>query len=46
VERTADFEAAFERALGSGLPSLLELPVDPEQISPRITLSELQPVGR
>ncbi len=46
VERTADFEAAFERALGSGLPSLLELPVDPEQISPRITLSELQLVGR
>ena len=30
VERTADFEAAFERALASGLPALLELPVDPE----------------
>ena len=42
VERTADFEAAFERALGSGLPALLELPVDPERISPRIRLSELQ----
>jgi acetolactate synthase-1/2/3 large subunit len=42
VERTADFEAAFERALGSGLPALLELPVDPERISPRVTLSELQ----
>ena len=46
VERTADFEAAFERGLDSGLPSLLELPVDPERISPRITLSELQLVGR
>ena len=46
VERTADFEAAFERALGSG-PSLLELPVDPERISPRIRkLSELQAAGR
>ncbi len=42
VERTADFEAAFERALGSGLPALLELPVDPEQISPRVRLSQLQ----
>ena len=42
VERTADFEATFERALGSGVPALLELPVDPERISPRITLSELQ----
>jgi acetolactate synthase I/II/III large subunit len=46
VERTADFAAAFERALGSGLPALLELPVDPEQISPRIRLSELQAAGR
>jgi acetolactate synthase-1/2/3 large subunit len=46
VERTADFEAAFERALGSGLPALLELPVDPERISPRITLSELQAQAR
>ena len=46
VERTADFERAFERALGSGLPSLLELPVDPERISPRIALSELQAAGR
>ena len=46
VERTADFEAAFERALDSGLPALLELPVDPEQISPRIRLSELQAAAR
>ena len=36
VERTADFEAAFERALASGRPALLELPVDPERISPRV----------
>jgi acetolactate synthase I/II/III large subunit len=42
VERTEDFEAAFERALGSGKPAVLELPVDPERISPRIKLSELQ----
>ncbi|HSI97417.1 MAG TPA: thiamine pyrophosphate-dependent enzyme, partial [Gaiellaceae bacterium] len=42
VERTGDFEPAFERALVSGKPALLELPVDPERISPRVKLSELQ----
>jgi acetolactate synthase-1/2/3 large subunit len=42
VERTEDFAAAFERALASGKPALLELPVDPERISPRLRLSELR----
>ncbi len=42
VERTEDFEAAFERALASGKPALLDLPVDPERISPRVTLSDLR----
>jgi acetolactate synthase-1/2/3 large subunit len=42
VERTADFEAAFERALASGKPSVLELVVDPERISPRVRLSALR----
>jgi len=42
VERTEDFEAAFEQALSSGKPALLELPVDPERISPRVKLSELR----
>jgi acetolactate synthase-1/2/3 large subunit len=46
VERTEDFEAAFERALESGKPALLELPVDPEQISPRVRLSELRKGAR
>jgi acetolactate synthase-1/2/3 large subunit len=46
VERTEDFEGAFERALASGKPALLELPVDPERISPRIRLSELQAKAR
>ena len=46
VERTEDFEAALERALASGKPALLELPVDPERISPRIRLSELQKGAR
>ncbi|HUG64496.1 MAG TPA: thiamine pyrophosphate-binding protein [Gaiellaceae bacterium] len=42
VERTEDFEAAWERALVSRKPSVLELPVDPERISPRVKLSELR----
>jgi acetolactate synthase-1/2/3 large subunit len=41
VEHTEDFESAFERALVSEKPSVLELPVDPERISPRVRLSEL-----
>jgi acetolactate synthase-1/2/3 large subunit len=46
VERTEDFEAAFERALASGKPALLELVVDPERISPRVRLSELRAAAR
>ena len=42
VESTAAFADAFERALASGKPSVLELPVDPERISPRVRLSELR----
>jgi len=42
VEHTEDFGAAFEGALASGRPSVLELPVDPERISPRVKLSELR----
>ncbi len=45
VERTADVEAAFERALASGRPSVVTLKVDPEAISPRWTISELQEAG-
>ena len=42
VERSADFGAAFERALASGRPALLELRVDPEAITPSATLSEIR----
>ena len=42
VERTEDFEAAFERALASGKPALLDVRVDAERISPRVRLSELR----
>jgi len=42
VQRSADFGDAFERALGSGRPALLHLPVDPEAITPSATLSEIR----
>jgi acetolactate synthase-1/2/3 large subunit len=42
VERSEDFGEALERALAAGRPALLELPVDPEAITPRATLSEIR----
>ena len=46
VERTEDFapafERAFERAMAAGGPSLIELRLDPEAITPRSSLSEIR----
>jgi len=42
VERTEDFAEAFARARNSGRAALLELRLDPEAISPRISLSRLR----
>jgi acetolactate synthase I/II/III large subunit len=42
VETTDEFPAAFEAARASGLPSILELRVDPEAITPRETLSGIR----
>lgn len=42
VERTADFPAAFERALSANTPALLELQIDPEAITPRASLSDIR----
>jgi acetolactate synthase I/II/III large subunit len=42
VLRSDDFPEAFERALVQTRPSLLELRVDPEAITPRQTLSEIR----
>ncbi len=42
VERTGDFPAAFEEAQASGKPSILELKIDPEAITPRATLSAIR----
>ncbi len=42
VERTADFAPAFQRALASGKPSILELRIDPDAITPAGTLSGMR----
>lgn len=39
VERTEDFAPAYQRALASGKPALIELITDPEIINTRTTLS-------
>lgn len=42
VETTADFAAAFARALASGSGAVLDLNVSPEAITPRQTLSQMR----
>jgi acetolactate synthase-1/2/3 large subunit len=46
VERTKDFPAAFARAAAAARPALLELPIDPEAITPRATLGQIRSAGR
>lgn len=41
VERTEDFPAAFERAQHAGVPALIELRVDPLQITPANRLTKV-----
>jgi acetolactate synthase I/II/III large subunit len=42
VERTEDVAEALDRALAAGVPAVLHLPVDPEALTPRKTLSEIR----
>ena len=42
VERTAEFEPAFERALAAGKPSIIHVKTDAEAITSRITMSKLR----
>ncbi|MGH6962106.1 MAG: thiamine pyrophosphate-dependent enzyme, partial [Dongiaceae bacterium] len=42
VTTTAEFAPAFERALAAGKPALLELKLDPEAITPRMSLSQFR----
>ena len=41
VNRTEEFEPAFEQALESGGPALIELKINPEAINTRFTLSSI-----
>ena len=42
VTETADFALAFKRAVASGRPAVIELRVDPEQITTRATIADLR----
>jgi len=42
VEETSEFSSAFERALASGLPSIVRVKIDPEAIAPATTLSTIR----
>ena len=42
VERTEDFEAAFERALASDTGAVLDLNISAEALTPRQTLSQMR----
>jgi acetolactate synthase-1/2/3 large subunit len=46
VTRTADFAPAFARALATEGPSLLELKIDPEAITPTATLSQIREAAK
>ena len=46
VEETAEFLPAYERALASGLPSILHVKVDPDAITPTTTLSAIRKQGQ
>jgi acetolactate synthase-1/2/3 large subunit len=42
VEKTGEFAGAFERARQSGKPSIIEIRLDPEAITPTRTLSQIR----
>jgi len=42
VERTADFPAAFKAAAASGKPAIVRLAIDPEAITPAMTLAKIR----
>jgi acetolactate synthase-1/2/3 large subunit len=42
VERTEDFAAAFDRAVASGKPAIIEVAFDKEAITPATTLSQIR----
>ena len=46
VSSTAEFKPAFERALASRKPAIIEVEIDPEALTPRQTLSQIREAGK
>jgi acetolactate synthase I/II/III large subunit len=46
VTKTADFRAAFERALASGKPAIVEVKTDPEAIAVTRTITQLRAAAK
>lgn len=46
VEKTAEFAAAFDRAVKSNKPAILHLITDPEAITPTTTIAKLRAAGQ
>jgi len=46
VERTEDLVPAFQRAVASGKPALIEVLTNPEQITNRATIADLREQAR
>jgi acetolactate synthase-1/2/3 large subunit len=46
VTRTQDFAPILQRALSAALPTVIELKLDPEAITPRQTLSQIRGAGK
>jgi acetolactate synthase I/II/III large subunit len=45
VSATGEFPEAFERAVASGLPAVIEVRLDPEQALPHLTMREVREAG-
>ncbi|AYG64480.1 thiamine pyrophosphate-binding protein [Rhizobium jaguaris] len=46
VEATEEFAAAFERSDASGKPALIEIRIDPEALTPKMSLSQIRDQAR
>jgi acetolactate synthase-1/2/3 large subunit len=46
VENTREFSPAFERCEASGKPSLIEIRIDPEALTPKMSLSQIREQAR
>lgn len=46
VEETSEFAPAFERAMAAEGPSLIELRIDPEALTPKASLSEIRQAAK